>query len=115
HLAQNLVVVGGVQDLSQAGSASLEAILELSAGATGGSRLFQCRCPLLLGQLGQGHHVLRDVGFLLIGAATVPTPSHRFPRGSGICEWVSAALRLLALGRLVHGTHEHGTGASTTN
>ncbi|CDZ88366.1 hypothetical protein RHRU231_400008 [Rhodococcus ruber] len=55
HLAEDLVVLGIGQDLLEVGAAALQAVLELSPGATGSSRLLQSSGALLVGQLGKGH------------------------------------------------------------
>src|SRR5581483_11514364 len=59
HLAQDVVTVGLGQDLLEVGPTALEALLELDPGTSGGGRLLQRSGPLLLGQLGKGHGLLR--------------------------------------------------------
>ena len=59
HLAQDLVIVSLGEHVLESRATSLQALLELCPGATGGSRLLQRCGPLLLGQLGKGHDFLR--------------------------------------------------------
>jgi hypothetical protein len=86
HLAQDVVAVGLSENLREVGPTALEAFLELGPGTSGGGRLLQRSGPLLLGQLGKGHGLLRRLLVLRNGldwcGDRIPRAVHRSKRGA---------------------------------